>query len=362
MILLTMLIIPTLVALGFFLFGGKKVTLAEFVGQIVVQAILMSFMAWGISCSNTHDTEVINGVVTGKERDVVHCRHSYQCNCYTTCSGSGKNRSCSRHCSTCYEHSYDVDWDVHTTIGGFSIDTIDRQGLREPPRWTSTKIGEPVARTEGYTNYVKGSPDSLFRHQGLVEKYKGKLPEYPLNIFDYWHIDRLITVDVAVPDANIWNRELERINGELGPKKQANVVVVVVKNQPSDYFEALQQHWIGSKKNDVTVVMSVDDQMNIQWTEVMAWTKDKMAEVVIRDGITKIGKLDRVSIIEFLRSSVILSYDRKPMKDFEYLASTITPTVGQWTFAMIFGLVLSIGLGFFMLKNDIEDGSPRRRF
>lgn len=362
MILLTMLIIPTLVALGFFLVGGKKVTLIEFGGQMLVQVLAMSLVAWGISSMNTSDTEVINGRVTGKERQRVHCRHSYQCNCYNSCSGSGKNRSCHRVCSTCYEHSYDVDWDVHSTIGTFGINTIDRQGLNEPPRYTSTKIGEPVARTESYTNYVKGSPDSLFRHQGLVEKYKDKLPAYPLDVYDYWHLNRLVAVGVTVPDASQWNKDLEEINADVGPAKQANVVIVLVKNQPGDYFEALEQHWIGSKKNDVTVVISVDDAQTIQWVQVMAWTKDKMAEVVVADAIRKIGILDRVQIIQSIKGSVISSYVRKPMKDFEYLASTITPSIGQWVFAMIFSLVLSIGIGMFILKNDIGDEVPRRRW
>jgi hypothetical protein len=37
MVLLTILIIPTLVALGFFLFGGRKVTFWEFIIQNVIQ-------------------------------------------------------------------------------------------------------------------------------------------------------------------------------------------------------------------------------------------------------------------------------------------------------------------------------------
>ena len=359
MILLTMLLIPSCIAFAFLIFGGKKITLVEFGAQMAIQTIAMALIVYGISSMNTSDTQIINGVVTGKERVRVHCRHSYQCNCYTTCSGSGKNRSCSRHCSTCYEHSHDVDWDVKSTVGTFSINTLDRQGLQEPPRWTSTKIGEPVATTDSYENYVKGSPDSLFRHQGLVEKYKGKLPNYPSNVYDYWHIDRLVTVGVTIPDAGQWNRDLERINGYLGPKKQVNVVIVVVKNMPTDYFQALEQHWIGSKKNDVAAVISVDNDNNIQWVETMAWTRDKMAEVVVSDNIRKIGKLDREAIINGIATGVDASYVRKPMKDYEYLASSITPTFGQWVFAMVFGFILSIGLGIFMYKNDITDDDYR---
>jgi hypothetical protein len=356
-----MLLIPTLVAFGFFIFGGKKVTLWEFFGQMVVQAIFMSLIVFGMSRMNTSDVEIISGVVTNKIKDRVSCRHSYSCNCREICSGSGNNRSCYTHCDTCYEHSYDIDWDVHTTIGTFSIDTIDRQGLQEPPRWTAVRIGEPVATTHWYENYIKGSPDSLFRHQGLVEKYAKVLPKYPSNVYDYWHVDRLVTVGVSLPDAKLWNQELQRINGFIGPRKKANIVVVVVKNQPSDYFKALEQHWIGSKKNDIVAVISVDDSYNVQWAETMAWTKDKMVEVVVSDHIRRIGKLDREQILDNIAKSVDAYYVRKPMKEFEYLKSSVTPTFGQWMFAMVFGFILSVGLGIFMIKNDIDDEDRHRK-
>ena len=41
------------------------------------------------------------------------------------------------------EHDYDIDWDVKTTLGTFTISRIDRQGLSEPARWTSVKVGDP---------------------------------------------------------------------------------------------------------------------------------------------------------------------------------------------------------------------------
>ncbi len=74
------------------------------------------------------DVEIWNGEVTKKQRTLVSCSHSYQCNCRQTCSGSGSNQSCTQICDTCYEHSNDWDWDVSSTAGNFTIDRIDRQG------------------------------------------------------------------------------------------------------------------------------------------------------------------------------------------------------------------------------------------
>ena len=354
MILLTMLIIPTIVALAFFVLSGKRITIKEFLTQMAVQVVLMTCIAYGVSCQNTHDVEILNGRVTRKVRDVVSCRHSYQCNCYESCTGSGQNQSCTTICQTCYEHSYDVDWDVHTSIGRtISIDTIDRQGLLQPPRWTSVIIGEPVSISNWYTNYIKGSPDSLFRHQGLTEKYEKSIPGYPGNIYDYYRLNRLVLVGVTLTDATHWNRDLSELNATLGASKQVNIVVVAVKNAPQDYFYALEQSWIGGKKNDVVLVVSVDDSNNIQWTEVMAWTDNKMLHVSLRDQVNAVGSLTREPVIRALSNAVGAFYVRKPMKDFEYLSGLVKPTTGQWIFSMIFGLVLSVGLGVYMVRNDV---------
>lgn len=357
MVLLLMLIIPTLVALGFLVFGGKKVTLKEFLTQMGVQVVLMTIVAYAVSCQNTHDTEILNGRVSGKTRDEVSCRHSYQCNCVTSCSSDSKgNQSCSTICQTCYEHSYDVDWDVQTTIGHtIGIDTVDRQGLIKPPRWAAVIIGEPVSISHGYTNYIKGSPDTLFRHQGLTEKYQKQIPGYPGDVYDYYRLNRLVSVGLTLDDAKLWNADLSELNADLGARKQVNIVVLVAKNQPEDYYYALEQAWIGGKKNDVVLVLSVDDTLKIQWVNVMAWTDNKLFQVELRDEVYGSGlqTLNRVSVMKSLAHYVSTSFVRKPMKDFEYLSGLIKPTSGQWIFAMVFGILLSVGLGIFFFKNDV---------
>lgn len=354
-----MLIIPTLVALGFLVFGGKKVTILEFGAQMLVQIVLMAGIAGIQSCQNTSDTETWNGRVTSKAKERVSCSHSYSCNCHTSCSGSGKNRSCHTVCQTCYEHFYDIDWAVYTSLDErLEIDRINRQGTLEPPRWTSVKIGEPTSTIHSYTNYVKASPDSLFRHQGLVEKFKDKLPQYPQSVYDYYRLDRLVVVG-SVPnvDQKAFNLRLSEINADLGKKKQSNIVLVLVQGQPSEYFQALQQHWIGSKKNDIVLVAGLDGN-KIQWAEVMAWTTDKMVEVTLRDSVMAIGSISNETLdklMQAIATNVDVYYKRKPMKDFEYLAATVTPTFGQWLFSMIFGLIISIGLGLFMYHNEHDD-------
>ncbi len=355
MIYLTMLLIPTVVCLGFFLFSGKKVTFQEFLLQNVLQLVVMGAFIGIANWHNTSDVEVWNGRVAEKRTYHVSCSHSYTCNCYTTCSGSGKSRSCFTHCSTCYEHSYDVNWDMLTTNGdAVYIDRVDRRGIVEPSRWSQIKIGEPAAVTHSFTNYIKAAPNSLFRKQGLVEQYKDKLPEYPVSIYDYYHLDRFITIGFSVADGWLWNKNIEELNAEIGSMKEVNVIVVFSKNMPEDYFYAVEQNWIGGKKNDFVLVANVDDSGNITWSKAMAWTNNKMAETVVADQVMKIGKIDRTAILGAIKDGVSQYFVRKEMKDFEYLAHRFTPTTGEWIFSMILGLTISVGLGIFFIKNEVE--------
>jgi hypothetical protein len=356
-----LLIFPVLIALGFLIFGNKKVTLKEFLVQLAVQVAIAGISAGIIYYANTSDTEIINGTVTNKKQNKVGCRHSYQCNCYTTCSSCGKSECCSTHCSTCYEHSFDYDWDVYMSYGDeIAVDTIDRQGLKEPPRWTAVKIGEPASTTKTYTNYVKAAPDTLFRKVS-IEGFSP--PTYPKNIYDLYRLNRLVTVGANVPDSNAWNAALSEINARLGPRKQANVVLVLTKDKPQDWFYALEASWIGGKKNDIVVVASVDDALVPQWVSVMAWSKKELVKVTIRDGLMSLSKLTVAETMKVIESNVLEGYERKPMEDFEYLRASIVPSTTEWIVSMLIGLIVSIALGIFMYQTDLfdEEGQEYRR-
>lgn len=356
-------IIPALVAIGFFTFTKSTITLKEFLLQMTIQVVIAGVSVYVIYNRNTWDTEVLNGQVTGKSKDRVSCSHSYQCRCYTSCSGSGKSRSCSRRCSTCYEHSHDFSWRVQSDIGTTTISRVDRQGTSEPPRWTSVKIGDPYSETHGYTNYIKAAPDTLFRHQGLMKKYQNHLPAYPNDIFDYYRINRTVVVDGTLPEKQKWDEELSLINRDIGFKKEVNMVMVVVYDKPREYFYALEQAWIGGKKNDVALVVGVNRNNEIQWAGAMGWTTNEFFKVKLRDRIMDQKTLDRSAVLGILKEETDKGFTRRSMKDFEYLESSITPSVGEWMVSVILGLLCAVGLGVVMHKNDLfnEEGRTQWR-
>jgi hypothetical protein len=353
MIYLASIIIPTLIALGFFIFVKDKINFKMFVIQVAVQVLVMVAFVALIGWHNTHDVEVWNGRVASKEHHHVSCEHSYSCNPHScNCDKNG----CSTCYDTCYEHFYDVSWYLHTTNDeSIKIHREDRQGLREPIRWTAVQIGEPTAVEHSFTNYVKGSPDTLFRKTGLVEKYKDKIPTYPNEIYDYYHLNRLVTVGLSVKDAREWNKDLEELNANLGRAKQVNAIVILTKNMPEDYFYAIEQKWIGGKKNDFTTVINLDESDKVTWSKVMAWTDNKMAETTVADAMVKIGTLDRQKMVRTINGEVETFFVRKHMKDFAYLSNNVNMSMWDWIIDVVLGLTISIGFGIFYLKNDFND-------
>lgn len=222
-----------------------------------------------------------------------------------------------------------------------------------PPRFNRALIGEPISIKHSYDNYVKASPDTLFRHQGLTEKFAGQLPEYPQNVYDYYRLDRLVQVGTNVPDVQLWNSDLSKLNDELGAPRQANIIVVLVNNKPDDYYDALEESWIGGKKNDVIMVASIDTDRKPQWVRVMAWTLNPIFQVKLRDSVMALPTLERWNVTDALRTNIVAYHHRKPMADFEYLKSAIVPTTTEWVVTLLIGFLVAFGLTWYFWVNDV---------
>ena len=366
MVFLFLLIIPLLVATTAFLAFNKKIVWFEFLIQIAAQIAIAGICCGIMYWSNTSDVEIWNGHVTAKKSEKVHCRHDYCCGYCKSCSRDSKgNESCHEYCCrTCYYHDYDIDWLFWTTdTGERSVSTIDWQGLREPPRWTQVVIGEPTASSHSYTNYIKAAPDSLFRDQGLVEKFKTELPKYPGEVYDYYRIHRIVSVLPSLNNNAEWNQALSDLNSRLNPAKEVNAILVVTSKKPHDYFQALRQHWMGGKKNDVVLVIDINDDLAIDWVDVMAWTDHKEFEVKLRDSIKDLQTLDLHNpkqVMQPFENAISQYYVRKHMKDFKYLKASITPSITQWIVCLIIGFLSSIGISWYMVVNDVDEASLKR--
>lgn len=330
--------------------------LAANVGAVAIAGVLVYYFALG---TLTSDTEIINGAVTGKDKVRVSCSHSYNCNCRPDCSTNADgSKSCSEKCDTCYEHMNDWDWDVHTSAMGqtVTIDRIDRQGAREPSRWTEAKIGDPVALPHEFTNYIKGAEASLFNtsaYAGLVEKFAGKLPPYPDKVHDYHYLNRVINLSPSVPATfvNEVNQKLALALRDLGPTKQVNLIVVLTELSDPNYATALHKQWLGGKKNDVVVVVGVTHYPAIGWARILSWSDTEMLKVSLRDSIQELEGLSADKFVDTIITHTKTHFIRKKMADFEYLKGEISLSMGILALIEVGLLLFSVALSLYFAKN-----------
>lgn len=345
-----LLLVPIFASIIGMLIWSHKLTITEFATGIIVTCLMTTGVYFMTMYSNMHDFELINGHITGKQKNWTSCSHSYTCNCRTVRTGKTTTTSC----SICYEHLNDWDWDVMTTVGNFTVDRVDRRGSNEPPRWTQVKAGEPVAVERSYTNYIKGAPHSIFNKSEMtyMEKYNNMIPPYP-EVYDYHRANRVLSVGSPIQNLPLWNQRLSEVLKDLGPKKQANVVILFTKETNIGFAEAVNAKWLGGKKNDIVLIVSTIDGKSINWVRVLALTNTTRIKTYLRDDI-KNGDVDVERFMHAISKNVIAYYDRKSMEQFKYLLSSMELSMTATLIIAVLSFLCSIGLSFFFARPDIN--------
>ena len=326
------------------------------VGVGVVGVVIMIGGFYGSRAAATDDIEIWNGQVVSKAREHGSYQRAYECNCTTEVRNSKGEVTSPRTCQTCYEDHYTVKWSCNTTVGDYTIESLDETSRRvystpDPRRYTTIQKGDPVAKRSHYTNYVQAVPDSLFSTvYGMKEKFEkaGLLPNYPDNVYDFYRINRFITPGWAPADAAQWNERISMALREIGPRKQVNLIIVVAKTDDPNYEYALREKWEGANKNDVVVLIGSTAYPKIDFVRVISWTKVELFKIELQDDILAKGTIDQ-SIVDMAIAQINKNFDRRRMREFSYLENMIEPPV--WVIYTILGLNAALALfaGFFLI-------------
>lgn len=358
--LLLMLLLPIVGAAGMFMFTkNKQVQIWVWPTAVLVGMALVGLMFWLSYGAATHDTEIWSGQVAAKTRVHGTYEESFQCNCHTDSKGNTS-------CSTCYRTHYTVKWDCQTTIGDIRIDALDSTwssvyGAADPTRWLTINQGDPVSELHSYTNYIQAVPNSLFAtvNSSVKAKFAGKIPPYPDAVYDIYHVDRFVQYGTSlVEDTAQWNQDISLMLRELGPKKQVNAIIVLVKTDDPNYAEALRTAWNGLKKNDVVLVIGSLDGEKIEFTRVLSWTKNELFKIELADAVQDIGVINRVQIIGALKAQISKNFERRHMHEFEYLKGEIDPP--NWLLCSTIMLLLAgYTAGYVFIARSIK---PRYKY
>lgn len=298
----------------------------------------------GAKDSLGHDKMILNGYVVKKEKRITSCSHSYSCNCRTTTSGKVTSTTC----QTCYEHSHDYDWLVRSTVGGAYIDRVDRQGVNEPKRFASAKIGEPFSIEKEYFNYIRASPISVFKDYNAYKNVQ--IPKYP-TVYDYYRVKHVLNwksqYTAGINDVNEILTEKLKVSSS---KVKANVVVVFYGGS-DDFVEAMKVKNFGGRINDLTVMIRADSTGQIKNVGVFSWSKNDLVNVMVRDDVLSLGQLNEENnkkLVDILNTTLLKYYQHRDNEEFQYLENNIQmPT---WIYVVDFLVVLLVLGGNFYIR------------
>ena len=358
--LLWFLLLPLIGSMAVLWFTkDKQQALGPLVVYIFISCACIGLAFFLARSAATADVEVWSGQVTAKERQHGSYQRPYECNCRSVqrCSGSGKGWTCTtdRVCETCYEDRYTVTHSCSTTIGAFTVQHLDTTSRSvylapDPPRWTLIKPGDPVAKTVPYTNYVQAVPESLFTPatETLKQRFAGLVPPYPDKVYDLYRLDRFLAPGHTVEDAPAWQQGLAELLKERGPRKQVNAIVVVAKTADPDYVHALRGAWEGANKNDVVLVIGSSQWPKVDFVDVISWTKSELFKVQLRDEVLALGTVERQKVLDALARHIDASFERRRMKEFEYLQAEIDPP--GWLLVTLAVLMVggAVGLTYYL--------------
>lgn len=342
---------------------------------------ITSLVVLGIFFAGTHskssDVEIWNGYVVKKIMKQQDCPSGWRtyrdefCSEYktrevyshTSCTTDSEgNTSCTDYYDTEYKYEFDWErrWYVNTSLGQFQINRVDNQGAVEPPRYQSVQLNDPVSQEHTFVNWVKAVPESLFNNSDIgSHAYTDQIPSYP-QVYDYYKLNRVLSVgEVTIPED--LNFELGKMLGRVNPHHQVNVIVIVTNIPDPSYRHAVELSWIGGKKNDVVIFLSIDKNGDFIWTDVMTWARgagNGIFVVTLKDHLHSIGNINQVGNIVLATEQTIKErYDRPSNSDHEHLKHAIVPPTWVIATGFIVQILLLAGMILFFVYK-----APRRRY
>lgn len=222
-----------------------------------------------------------------------------------------------------------------------------------------------------YINYVKGTETLHKRSGGNTVGFEKVLLNYPStfsNSFGKINLNRVLVAGGLNVDSD-WlqkvDRSLDLVLSDLGSKKQVNILIYLVKSSDQSFIHALEEHWINGKKNDVIVVVGMNEYPKVEWVSIMAWTKVEEFKIELRDNIVSMGDIsDSKKFVDTIVNQVSKpgdkgGYVRMPMSDLEYLVSDITIPWWASILVILFSALLSWATSWALINNEIQNWRRR---
>jgi hypothetical protein len=350
-------------------------TWKEFLTQIICGFLvfLIIYAAFFLKTNNLENQSIINTKVKTAEYFEPWTEKVTR----RVCHGD-KNQTCETR--TSYEYhpaSYTVIGDNGHKIGITSSDYNQYSGVFGHTkflisRYSKSSFGDgngyrvlpttPISMSyiENYVDYIKGSQGTILKDQSNAESttYNALIKDYPTIInsgFGKIDATRIYDPSNVIADKSKLEAALDNLNIVYGGQREANIILAVVPKISQDYRYALMQAWNAPRKNDIIILVSLDNE-KIQWVNVIAFTKHELFKKELEQKIYEFGKIDE-SIVPIIQSQLTIPKEnesgflKEKMENYSYLQSSMD-IPWYWNLALL-SLFISLHFGiarFFAKK------------
>ncbi len=367
--------IPLIAILFLLIFFNRNVNFIEYGLLIVIPLFFISVFKFSVESSLISDTEYWNSYVT----KIIYYEHwneyIHRTCSYTTCSGSGKNQSCTTHYYDCsYVQDHPEEWDMEDNLGNtYSTDELTYNNYKSSKGWNNNHFLDlnnrgytiygngyftnynqdtlkviSVTEPHSYDNKVKVAK-SIYKFETITKEDVKSLGlfEYPTkyNKFDYPYIQG---------DKNDAAKNLMRYyNGMYGHSKKVHFMILVFKNKPNSYAFKQEAYWKRGNKNEFILCIGLDTTQNvIEWTKVISWEKNERLKIDVEEDVTNMHSYNLVNIVKYTGDKVSKNFEKRSFKEFNYL--TVEPPLWEIITTYIVTFLLTIGLSVWFATNEFD--------
>ena len=381
-----LLLIPIITIAVLLLRYSRKVTWWEYLIHIGVAIILIAIMKVIGEKSQTNDTEYWGDLIEEAQYYEAysiwdHETCTRQVYCGSDSKGNAKYRTETYDCS--HMDYYSARWQVVTTTGweisvsqefynsllkrfqktpifrdishegecGFG-DHVVKDGDMYFAKWD----GDPtksyaLAETHTYENKIQCS-HSVFNYQDISEEEAAKE-----GLYDYPKVKNHEVVSIlggnGLPKLAEAEQKLRYLNGNLGPKKQVRVWILVFINKPISLGRDQEAYWKGGNKNEFVVTIGVDKTGRPTWCHPFSWTDVSELKINTRNYVMEQKQLNLNNLADYLHQELESKWKRKEFKEFSYL--TVEPPAWALIVSFLIQLLFSVGYAIWAVKNDFEN-------
>lgn len=369
------LILPLVAAAYMFIFHRSKVCTWEYCLLFGVSIVSYAITTMIMYKSNTSDTEYF-GSLGVKVRHYDHWNEYIHKTCsYTTCTGSGKTRSCTTHyydCSYVKDHpeywvlisatgkEYEITqsyfdelrtkWKAKEIFVEMSrhYHTID--GDAQEFDWDNrTQTAQGISSEHTYVNKTQ-SANTIFKFRDMNEKEareKG-LYEYP-DIYSGFIQPTILGATVS----DTTTRKYEYLNGVLGSQKQVRVFILYFWNQGKQAAFDQRNYWKGGNKNELVICIGVDKKTRrVTWVESFSWCKIPAVESRINGWYAQHQEFNIDKLQPELMKYIYSDWHRRDFKDFDYIE--IELSYGQVVFVWVLLSIICVGVSAWIVMNEFD--------